>query len=288
MAIYRLICAAGTMQLVTVLTRCRLPLPRYFLADEKHSHCLETKVYLPTIVTGRVIWHLGYTEDKSAEAFEASYQQFQQAALAVDPSYRPRGILTDSFESTIQSLRTLFPTAALANCLLHAANKIPSKLKAGSSSLRKTLSHEFYQLFKERSIPRLLPVFSLGKKLRRFVETVKKTAGPVHAEQLGQWIGEKKAGWYALFSDPNIPATSTWLDQAHNTLDRKLFMMKGFHHPQGSQRKFLTGLAVLYNLIPYQRRAQHAGRCGIEVEGGTLPTHNWFLNFQILTSGGFQ
>jgi hypothetical protein len=41
-----------------VLTRCGLPLPAYLLADEKHSHCLTDKVYLPTIVCGRVIWHL--------------------------------------------------------------------------------------------------------------------------------------------------------------------------------------------------------------------------------------
>ena len=34
----------------------------------------------------------------------------------------------------------------------------------------------------------------------------------------------------------------------------KLFAMKGFHrNPGGSQRAFLTGLAHLYNLIPYQR-----------------------------------
>jgi hypothetical protein len=51
-----------------------------------------------------------------------------------------------------------------------------------------------------------------------------------------------------------------------------LFTMKGFHHPGGSQQAFLTGLAHLYNLIPYQRRAQHAGQCGVEVEGGTIPT----------------
>jgi hypothetical protein len=44
----------------------------------------------------------------------------------------------------------------------------------------------------------------------------------------------------------------------------------------------------LYNLIPYQRRAQHAGQCGVEVEGGTVPTRDWFLNLQILTSGGLQ
>jgi hypothetical protein len=29
----------------------------------------------------------------------------------------------------------------------------------------------------------------------------------------------------------------------------KLFMMKGFHHPRGNQRAFLTGLAHLYNLM---------------------------------------
>ena len=44
----------GNRALVTVLTRCGLPLPAYFLADEKHSHCLTDTVYLPTIVPGRV------------------------------------------------------------------------------------------------------------------------------------------------------------------------------------------------------------------------------------------
>jgi hypothetical protein len=75
----------------------------------------------------------------------------------------------------------------------------------------------------------------------------------------------------------------------HNAIDRKkLFMMKAFHHPSGSQLALLTELAHLYNLAPYQRRAQHAGRCGVEVECGRLQTRDWFLNLQILTSGGFQ
>ena len=59
MALSRLICAFGHHRLVTVLTRCGLPLPTYFLADEKHSRCLTEKGYLPTIVCGRVLWHLG-------------------------------------------------------------------------------------------------------------------------------------------------------------------------------------------------------------------------------------
>ena len=97
-----------------------------------------------------------------------------------------------------------------------------------------------------------------------------------------------KAGWYAVLADPQMPATSTLLDQAHNVIERKLFAMKGFHHPKGSQQAFLRGLAHLYNLVPYQRRAQHAGQCGVEGEGGTVPTRDWFLNVQILTSGGFR
>ena len=120
MALSRLVCAFGHHSLVTVLTRCGLSLPTSFLADEKHSRCLTDKVYLPTIVSGRVIWHLGYTEEASATAFPQSYGAFQQAALQQEPSYRVRGILTDGFASTTKSLRTLDPVAGGASRLLPA------------------------------------------------------------------------------------------------------------------------------------------------------------------------
>src|SRR3989475_6527109 len=109
MALSRLVCALGQQSLVGMLTRCGLPLPVYFLTDEKHSRCLREKVYLPTIVSGRVIWHLGYTTEASAAAFTQSYQMFQRAALQQEPAYQVRGILTDGFDSTTSSLRTLFP-----------------------------------------------------------------------------------------------------------------------------------------------------------------------------------
>src|SRR6266481_4561049 len=288
MALYRLVCAFGHHSLVTVLTRCGLPLPVYFLADEKHSRCLTAKVYLPTIVSGRVIWHLGYTEEASAAAFTQSYGAFQQAALQQEPSYRVRGILTDGFDSTTSSLRTLFPGARLGNCLRHAINKLPTKLVAIASPERKALRSQFHTLLYRARQRKGLRVFALGQRLRRFIAHVATTAGTANGERIRRWFREKKAGWYAVLADPQMPATSTLLDQAHNAIERKLFTMKGFHHPQGSQQAFLTGLAHLYNLIPYQRRAQHAGQCGVEVEGGTVPTRDWLLNLQILTSGGFR
>src|SRR5712664_2335874 len=73
MALSRVICAFGQHSVVTVLDRCGLPLPTSILADEKHSRCLAERVYVPTIVRGRVLWHLGYSASKSAAAFTESY-----------------------------------------------------------------------------------------------------------------------------------------------------------------------------------------------------------------------
>jgi hypothetical protein len=288
MALYRLICALGNQSLVTVLTRCALPLPIYFLADEKHSHCLTEKVYLPTIVSGRIIWHLDYTEDASAAAFTQSYQECQRAASQQEPSYRVRGILTDGFDSTTSSMRMLFPGARLGNCLRHAITKLPGKLASIASPLRKALRSQFHTLLYRARQRKGLRVFALGQRLRHFADHVAHRAGAANAARIRRWVQEKKAGWYAVLADPQMPVTSTLLDQAHNAIERKLFAMKGFHHPSGRQQAFLRRLAHLYNLIPYQRRAQHAGQCGVEVEGGRVPTADWFLNLQILTSGGFQ
>src|SRR5215510_13366941 len=288
MALYRLVCAFGHHNLVTLLTRCGLPLPVYFLADEKHTHCLTTKAYLPTIVTGRVIWHLGYTTEASATAFTQSYQAFQRAAVTQEPTYRVRGVLIDGFDSTTKSMRTLFPGARLGTCLRHALLKLPKKLVAIASPVRQSLRTKFHALLYRVRQRKSLRVVALGQRLRHFVDHVTATAGPANGERVRRWFHEKKAGWYAVLEAPQMPVTSTLLDQAHNAIERKLFAMKGFHHPKGSQQAFLRGLAHLYNLVPYQRRAQHAGQCGVEVEGGRVPTPDWFLNVQILTSGGFR
>ena len=288
MALYRLVCAFGHQSLVTVMTRCELPLPTYVLADEKHSHCLTAKVYLPTIVRGRVLWHLGYTKDASAAAFAQSYREFQRAASQQEPSYRVKGVLTDGFDSTTKSLRTLFPGVRVGTCLRHALLKLPKKLAAVASPVRKALRSQFHTLLYRARQRKGLRVFALGQRLRHCANHVATTAGTANGARVRRWFQEKKVGWYAVLEDPQMPMTSTLLDQAHNAIDRKLFMMKAFHHPHGSQRAFLTGLAHLYNLVPYQRRAQHAGQCGVEVEGGRVPTADWMLNLQILTSSGFR
>ena len=208
--------------------------------------------------------------------------------MAIDPSYQAKGILTDGFSSTRKSLSQLFPVSKLANCMLHATFKLPAQIQGVTKSIRQTLRGQFCRIFFVNNARKTPNNRSLGQRLRRFVEQVKHLAGEENGQRVHRWISRKKARWHVLFADANIPKTTTPIDQLHNAIDRKLFMMKGFHHEQGSQRVFLNGLAILANLIPYQRWAINSGKCAIEVEGGKVPTKDWFLNLQILTSGGFQ
>jgi hypothetical protein len=185
-------------------------------------------------------------------------------------------------------MRTLFPGTRLGFCLRHALNKLPDKLVGVSASVRQGLRSRFHALLHRCRQRKSLRVVALGQRLRHFANRIDLAVGKAHGERVRHGFEAKKAGWYAVLEDPKMPAMSTVLDQAHNALDRKLFAMKGFHHPGGSQAAFLTGLAHLYNLIPYQRRAVNAGKCGVEVEGGCVPTSDWMLNLQLLTSGGFR
>ena len=137
MALSRLVWAFGRQSLVTGRTRCGLPLPTDCLADAKHSRCLPDKVSLPTLVRGRVLWHLGDTEAATAAAFAPSYGALQRAACQHAPSSRVRGLLTDGFDSPPSSRRTLWPGARLGPSLRHAFLKLPKQLAALPSPVRK-------------------------------------------------------------------------------------------------------------------------------------------------------
>jgi len=238
------------------------------------------------MVRGRVLWHLGDTEHASAGAFAESSGVVQRAALQQEPVSRVRGILTDGFARTTKSMRTLFPGARLGTCLRHAIKKLPKKRAAIASPVRMALGSQFHTLLSRARQRKGARVFALGQRLPRFADHVAHTTGEANGNRVRQWLQDTKAGWYAVREDPRMPVTSTLLDQAQHAIERQLFAMKGLHHPAGNQPAFVTGLAHWYNLIPYQRRAKHAGHCGVEVEGGHLPTHDWLLNVQILTSGG--
>ena len=187
---------------------------------------------------------------------------FQRAASQQEPSYRVKGVLTDGFDSTVKSMRTLFPGARLGNCLRHALNKLPKKLAAIPSPVRKALRSKFHTLLYRARQRKGLRVFALGQRLRHFADHVAHTAGTANGQRVRQWFQDKKAGWYTVLADPQMPVTSTLLDQAHNTIERKLFVMKGFHHPKGSQQAFLRGWRICTTWSPISAVLSMPGNVG--------------------------
>ena len=177
-------------------------------------------------------------------------------------------------------------------CLRHALDGLGKKLKGSAQGKRLCL--DFWHLFDGRATG-LIPVFSLGQRLRRFVEKITNIAGAETGQKIREWIERKKPGWFVLMRNADLPLTlrqaqciaSVMLDQFHNILDRKLFAMKEFHHAGTDRQTFLNGLVLLHDWMPYMRRSRHPGKCPVEVAGGRMPTDDWFLNLRILTSGGF-
>jgi len=254
----RLVCAIGHPRLVTVLTRCGLPLPVSVLADEKPSRYHPAQVSLPTMVRGRVLWYPGYPADASAVALPQSDGEYPRAASQQEPAYRVRGLLTAGVDRTVNRRRTLCPGARLGTCLRHALTTLPGTLMAIASPVRTAVRSPCHTLGYRARQHRDWRVCALGQRLRRCVEYVTTTAGAANGARVRRWLRDKQAGWSAVLADPQMPVTSTRLDQAHHAMERNLVALQGVHHPGGSQQAFLTGLAHLSNLIPYQRRAQHA------------------------------
>jgi len=99
----------------------------------------------------------------------------------------------------------------VGNCLRHALNKLPGKLTAIASPVRKALRSQFYTLWYRACQRKSLRVFALGQRLRHFADHVATTAGVANGERVRRWFQEKKAGWYTVLTDPQMPVTSTLL-----------------------------------------------------------------------------
>lgn len=73
----------------------------------------------------------------------------------------------------------------------------------------------------------------MGQGLRHLAAHRATTVGAEHGERVRNWLQAKQAGWSTGLAARKMPAMSTVLDQTPHAIDRKLFAMKGVHHPGG-------------------------------------------------------
>jgi hypothetical protein len=87
MAVYRLVCSFGHQALGARAEPVWVAVAALSLADEA-GKCLTDKVYLPTIVSGRVLWHLGYSASKARRPSPRPMACFNALPLRTSPRTR--------------------------------------------------------------------------------------------------------------------------------------------------------------------------------------------------------
>jgi hypothetical protein len=288
-ALYRLICSFGKASLAQVLTKAGVPLPKHVQADEKHTKCLGTKGYIPLMSAGHVIWQIDYVDSVDEAVLEASYRQFATATRQLMPTYAPHTVTHDGFKPTSNALVHIFKKASVyLLCWLHACHGFAkilepfSKEEANRASfwLLRTLQKCHQQTSRQR--------ISLRSHLTACLRHYKKLVPADVYIALKGWIARKKPYLYASMDFPQAHSFSYSIDHVCNHLDRKLFMMKYFHHPTARRDLFLKGFAQLHNFIPYQKFARNAHQCPAQVEGAKLPHPDWLVSLSMLTSGGYH
>src|SRR5712691_4680559 len=109
-------------------------------------------------------------------------------------------------------MRTLCPGARLGSCLRHALNKLPDKLIGVSAPVRQGLRAKFHALLHRCRQRKSLRVVALGQRLRHCANHITATVGTEYGARVRHWFQAKKAGWYTVLADPQMPAMSTVLD----------------------------------------------------------------------------
>jgi hypothetical protein len=122
-------------------------------------------------------------------------ESFNVLRRSRSPRIEARGILTDGFDSTTKSLRTLFPGMRLGHCLRHVLNKLHGKLMAIASPVRKAWRSQFHTLLHRACRRKGRRVFALDQRLRHVTDHLAIMAGAANGKCVHQWFQDKKTGW---------------------------------------------------------------------------------------------
>ena len=117
-----------------------------------------------------------------------------------------KGALTDGFDSTASSMRTLFPGARLGSCLRHALNKLPDKLIGVAAPRAPGFTREVPRPVAPVSPAHKLTGGGVGPAPTPLCRPHRHTVGEDHGERVRHWFQDKKAGWYTVLADPQMPA----------------------------------------------------------------------------------
>ncbi|MDM8524747.1 hypothetical protein QUF80_15370 [Desulfococcaceae bacterium HSG8] len=268
----------GRNSIVGTTVREPEKLPGHLIADEKHTRIGGEKAYVATTVAEECVLGVSVADSAGEDALKE--------ARNLSPDYSPETVNTDGWKATVNTWKSLFPSAALILCFLHMFISIRNRAKKKFG--------EIYQevVTKLRECYGAATKASFSQRVRRFAEwTEKVSLLSVIADKIGK-IRKNISKFSAAYDFPDAYRTSNMPDRLMRRLDRHLFNTQYFHGVMLSAELGIRGWALILNFAPsnpYTVKKYDGLQSPAERLNGFRYHDNWLHNLLISASlGGFR
>jgi hypothetical protein len=180
----------------------------------------------------------------------------------------------DGWGATRLALATLFVSAVIIRCVLHAFIKIRDCSK--KHALTRDISNKFWFVYRSKNKK------SFAQRLRRFKDWAEThLTGTTVLDKIITMHGRSKE-YQIAYDHPDCLRTSNMCDRLMKFLDRALFNRQKFHGTLQSSTEMTHSWAILSNFYPYcqktlgQKKTKFA--CPASELNGFFYSNNWLHN----------
>ena len=283
---YRLENSIGRNSIVGTTVKDPEKLPWHLSADEKHTHLLGEKAYIPTVVGDGCILGVSVTESAGQEDLEKAYDVFKQEATNLQPDYSPETMNTDGWRATINALKSLFPCSVLIACFLHIFISIRDRSRKKFKEIFKEAASKLWDCYKAKTKA------SFSQRVRRLHEWALKSKIPTIISDKIEKLRKNLPSFSIAYDFPNSHRTSNMIDRLMQRMDRYLFCTQYFHGNRNSATLGVRSWALIQNFTPsnpYTVEVHEGLKSPVERLNGFCYHENWLQNLQISASlGGYR
>jgi len=278
---YRQTEAFGRYNLVGSTVKAKDKLPQDLLADEKHAKAHGGKWYVGTTVAQDCVLGASVSTTADAEGLTAAYRVFKDEAQAIEPQYQAETVNTDGWTATSKAWRTLFPSAVIILCFLHAFIKIRSRCKRLGDQYEQ-IKQQVWEIYHTADRD------AFNDRVRSLQNWVR-----VHREDLSAYAIEsidklcQRADQFCLtFDHPTAYRTSNMLDRHMEPMARWLASSRYYHGNLQSAELRTRAWALLHNYRIYCPRAKVSDsfRSPAHKLNGFVYRDNWLENLLVASS----
>ena len=278
---YRQEQALGKFNIVGTTVKSPEKLPRDLLADEKHTSRRGKKHYIAMTVAKECILGAELTESASESSLLKAYGVFADEARLVNPNYAPESMNTDGWFPTQSALKSLFPTACIIVCFLHAFIKIRHR---ATKVLRKSFiqaSEKVWNAYRAENKA------SFAQRLRRLKEWAAEQVPDSPMKEHIMELCSKRKLFVKSYDHKNAHRTSNMVDRLMKFIDRACFDSMYFHGTLEAGNRRVRALALLWNFCPSSPATikKHNGKsCPSERLNGKRYDDIWLNNLLVSAS----